>query len=335
MAVSVKRIFKRVLLSILLLLLTVTAAGLYLNRIAIQDTFAANSFEASREILDIKESIGLNDVGERIFLATEPAINDRDTFNQICQMTTHSEGGSLLGCYVNGNIHLFRIDDERLEGIMEVTAAHEMLHAAFDRMSTREAEAFQKRVTEYYREIRSENPALVERMSVYKGLSYVRFANELHSVLATEMSELPEWLEHHYSQWFDDRQKVVELFDSYSVFFSKLQAEGADILEKLTALSNEIDVAIDAYSAEVRDFNVQWENFKERNDKFEFAKKPDEFYDIRDSLNEWRIDLESKSRSIENMINKHESLRKELEDLNHVSSDLRHSMDSSLLQSRP
>ena len=36
---------------------------------------------------------------------------------------------AVLGCYANREISIFNVTDQRLDGIREVTAAHEMLHA--------------------------------------------------------------------------------------------------------------------------------------------------------------------------------------------------------------
>ena len=45
----------------------------------------------------------------------------------------------MLGCYIlNKGIYVYDITDDRLAGVRQVTTAHEMLHAAYDRLSVKE-----------------------------------------------------------------------------------------------------------------------------------------------------------------------------------------------------
>lgn len=314
-------------------MLFVVSAGLLvaINKQTIQDAVAAHSFEASEQIQEIKTSLNLTPTGQRIFGATAPAIEDRQVFNDTCRKSTHSDEGSLLGCYYDGQMHLFDIADERLSGIMEVTAAHELLHAAYARMSLRETESFQKRVTEFYRGYIKEDQTFEKRMAVYSGLSAARFANELHSVLGTEVRELPEWLENHYKTWFKNRATIVDFYDSYSEVFTELKQEGQALTDQLTTLNDEIDASIAAYSEQVRLFNSEWRLFKERNEAYEFAANPDDFYQLLDDLNAWRDSLEVERKKLEVRISEYEELRLKLEELNHVSNTLRQSMDSAIL----
>src|SRR5699024_3493237 len=119
----------------------------------------------------------------------------------------------LLGCYTNGRIHLFDIDDARVDSVVEATAAHELLHAAYERFTQREREALAKRLIDLYEERSEHEPKFAERMSVYDHLSTAEFANELHSIFATELTELPDWLEEHYATWFRDRQQIVQYYE--------------------------------------------------------------------------------------------------------------------------
>ena len=43
----------------------------------------------------------------------------------------------ILGCYTGQDkLYVFNVDDQRIPDVEEVTAAHEMLHVAYDRMSS-------------------------------------------------------------------------------------------------------------------------------------------------------------------------------------------------------
>lgn len=331
MTVTVAQVFKRIFWSVFLIAVLILSTVLFLNRQAIEDSITAYSFAPSSEVIEIKHNLDLTKAGETLFLATEPEIEDREAFNENCQTSTHSGIGALLGCYAEGRMHLFNIADERLAGIIEVTAAHELLHASYDRMSHRETEALQKRLIQLYEEKIVNSPELEERMSVYAHLSVARLANEIHSVLATEVRYLPDWLEKHYENIFNDRGSIVDFYDSSSGIFDELQTEGLHLVEKLEALTDEIDAVIDIYTQEVLQYNREWEIFRSKNEAFEYSKNPDEFYKKRNELDAWREDLERQRNEIQNSIDLHDSLRSQIEELNHVSLDLFKSMDSAIL----
>ena len=48
---------------------------------------------------------------------------------------TEERTTAILGCYYQRHIYLFDINNKELDGTLDVTAAHEMLHAAYDRLN--------------------------------------------------------------------------------------------------------------------------------------------------------------------------------------------------------
>ncbi len=74
----------------------------------------------------------MNDTGEKLFYVHDPQLLSSQAFNEQCPA---AEKSIVLGCYDGVGIYIFDVQDERLAGVEEVTAAHEMLHAAYDRLS--------------------------------------------------------------------------------------------------------------------------------------------------------------------------------------------------------
>jgi uncharacterized protein YukE len=136
-------------------------------------------------------------------------------------------------------IYVFDVDDDRLEGVEQVTAAHEMLHAVYDRLSDSEKEEIDMLVLEYFNN--SGDERLKKSIESYKRRDPSVVPNELHSILATEIRELPQELEIHYSKYFVDRLSVVTLSEAYESEFTKLEDQIEEYDTQLARLSANIE----------------------------------------------------------------------------------------------
>lgn len=330
MGATFRRISINVLTIVVVLVLALAGYWVYDNRQHIQDYFDANDFTPTQRMSETLSLLQLTPAGDRIFRATHPTVEGRDVFNDSCQRADVGDEGHLLGCYTNGRIHLFEVNDERLAGVVEVTAAHELLHAVYERMPIRDQEALAKRLTLHYREVSSLDADFVERMSVYSHLSPARFANELHSVYATEVRELPEWLEEHYRAWFANRIAVVDLFDAYHALFLQVRQDIEVLEEELTGLIDWIERESGRYADAVDMFNADWDVFTARNENYEFSANPEEFYHLRDQFDHRREILDEWRVNIEREISEYDRIVSELEDLGKLTMDLNHHLDSSL-----
>jgi hypothetical protein len=113
------------------------AAWASANSQRIDDQFVVWNFTPSAAIKTYATRSTMTDEGRFLFYASTPVIAQESRFDKIC--ADHQEDVGILGCYVPGDreIFLYDVTDARLDGIEEVVAAHEMLHAAWDRMSAR------------------------------------------------------------------------------------------------------------------------------------------------------------------------------------------------------
>ena len=335
MAASAKKITSRVLTCLLLLVLLAGGTAAYLHRQQINDHFAAQRFEPSAQIVSLTDDLQLTEAGHRIFWASAPTLDASQNFNQQCANVDHSEDGHILGCFTGGRIHLFEIKDERLNGIVEVTAAHELLHATFSRLGDGDRDVLVRKLNALYDELAPEDPELEERMSVYSGLSKTAFANELHSVLGTEQRELPDWLEQHYAEWFTDRGVILDYFDSYHTVFTQLKQRATELETEMAALRSDVEARSAAYDAAVEQFNNEWANFVARNDAFEFSNDPDEFYRLRDDFYSRRDTLGETMRGLNADIDRYEEMRTELLQLSELNHELEQQLDSALAPPAP
>ncbi|MEI6237405.1 MAG: hypothetical protein WCP03_02285, partial [Candidatus Saccharibacteria bacterium] len=147
------------------------------------------------------------------------------TFGDKCKQ---SEQTIVLGCYNGLNIYLFKVDDSQLDGVEQVTAAHEMLHAAYNRLSTSERKRVDEMVQLAFKRI--SDPRITTLADSYQKQEPGSVPNELHSIMATEVKDIGPELEAYYSRYFDDSSKVVAYANGYQKVFDdiNLQVEKYD-----------------------------------------------------------------------------------------------------------
>lgn len=324
---------RRIAWSIALILTVLLALVACNQQQNIRDYFDARSFTPSTEILEVIDRIDLTPTGERIFLATHPEVQRSDVFNQHCRRADHAHSGHLLGCYTEGSIHLYAVTDERLSTVVEVTAVHELLHAAYARLSQRDRENLAKQLTKYYEERIVTDPELEERMAVYAHLSASQFANELHSIFATEVEDLPDWLERHYARWLNDRATIITLFYEYREVFEAVEQEAAELKTELDEMYTAIEEDSAAYTRAVEAFNEDWQVFVARNQAYEFSGNAELFNRLKADFDGRRQQLDAWKLSLQDSIARYEELRMRLEGLGELSTELNRQIDSRIVTS--
>lgn len=214
-------------------------------RYKITDWWRLRNYEPSASVEGLATQAQLTDEARDYFYASYPELDDKETFNNNCPFPERS---FVLGCYDGDRIYVLDVTLPELEAAEPVTAAHETLHAAWQRMDPGEKRHIGALLREEYQ--RSNDQHLKEVIDNYKQAGddeEATITNELHSILPTELRELPPELEEHYRQYFKDRGKVVDLFDSYEAVFAANEAE----LERLKTEIDESYKALVAESAEL------------------------------------------------------------------------------------
>jgi len=262
----------------------------------IADQVAVWQFEPSSEITGYVDRSTMTDKGEFLFYASSPRINAQDEFDSIC--SSGEEGVGTLGCYLpdSGAIHLYDITDERLDGMEEVIASHEMLHAAWARMGADEKNAISPLLEEQATAMASD-AAFVERMDFYARSEPGERLNELHSILGTEVAQLDPRLEKHYADLFDDRQQLVALFTASNQVFVDLENQATALVAELEALGDGIEADYASYTAGFDQLDADVDSFNARADAGDFSSQR-QFNRERDALVQRQADLDALYESI-------------------------------------
>lgn len=244
-------------------LFVVAAISIFFNRQLILDQLSVWSYEPSSEMTTITQRVSMTDSGQFVFYATRPEIKNQASFNEACPR--QEAGSPILGCYTTEDrIYIYNLTNQQLDGMKEVTAAHEMLHAVWHRTTGAEKEELTTALKDAY--AKTNNADLTERMDYYKRTEPGEFVNELHSILGTEVATLGEPLESYYAQFFN-RAAVLKLHDQYNTIYTGLYNRADTLYLQMEALSTSIsqrsenyNVAATQLSADIDAFNSRVDN---------------------------------------------------------------------------
>ena len=266
------------------------ALAILANHQAVYDWIRLQGYNAPSDIAMLASDDKLTTSAKRIFYVNHPLLQSKSAFANSCP--NGDKETAVLGCYIpiQRGIYVLHVTDVRLAGIEQVTAAHEMLHAAYDRLNDKDKRQLDSWLTDYYQHSLTD-PVIIDQMNSYKKSEPNDLLNEMHSIFGTEVTNLPSNLENYYKRYFSDRQKVTGYYTTYEAEFSsrinqikqddtqlaglkmQIQADESDLKTKqaqlnvqqaqldaarrsgnLTAYNNGVpayNTLVDAYNAEV------------------------------------------------------------------------------------
>lgn len=248
---------------VLVVVLVTGAAWVIVNRQAVIDWARLVTYTPNAEVKALADNTQLEQRARDLFYASDPQVQDSAPFNASC---SSNEQTIVLGCYKAQRIYLFNIKDERFNGIKEVTAAHEMLHAAYERMdetTRRKVDAMLQPLVENMKD-----PRLLELVELYNRTEPGELYNEMHSILGTEAAELTPELETYYKQYFKDRSVVVRYAGQYQAIFTESKNKIEEYDRQLSDLKPQIDQnngTLQRMQGELESQNNQLNQYRSRN----------------------------------------------------------------------
>ncbi len=301
----------------------IIASGVWIvtNQQRISDQFVVWQFEPSATVEQYVAAAGMSDEGKFLFYASQPTIQENPIFNTTCSNVEENFG--VLGCYFPSqkSIYLFDVTDERLAGIEEVVAAHEMLHAAWDRTSASE-QARLAPLLEAEAERMKDDPEFATTLEFYAKTEPGERSNELHSIIGTEFTTLSPELEEHYAQYFTDRAATVALHEKSNAVFTAQQDASKKLVAELDALRANIDTDYASYNSGYDALNSDIDSFNARADNGDFRSVAQfnneraELLDRQTSLNALYSTIETNAATYEDMVKQLEALNATISDLN-------------------
>ncbi len=303
------------------------AAALLLNRQFIIDQITVWQYKPTTEVATIATTASFSDNGKFVYYASQPSIESTQLFNDACGRTEQTT--AVLGCYSADRIYIYNITNEKLAGIKEVTAAHEMLHAAYQRLSDADTKSVNALLEVEYEKLKNDQK-FAERMAFYARSEPGERENELHSIIGTEIASISPALETYYKRYFTDRQKTVALYTGYSAVFKQINERSTELSNSLKTLATKIEAATNRYNTSVKSLNQDIAAFNAKASASGGFSSQSEFRAEQSALTGRAASLDADRAAIAADLATYRAQRAELESISAESAALNQSIDSSL-----
>lgn len=232
--------FSRTILYLIVVVWLLILGWAVMHRNQIWDWWLLRNYQAPADISAIASQDTMTAYGEHMFYINHPDLQDKGPFSSSCP-NNGGEQTIVLGCYhsLQSGIDVLKVSDVRLDGVEQVTAAHEMLHAAYDRLSSADRNSVDAMLEDYYNhDLHDQRIKTV--IAAYKKSEPNDVVNEMHSVFGTEVSNLPAPLETYYKRYFTNRQQVAAFAAQYQAEFTSRQTTIAEDDARLSSLKSQI-----------------------------------------------------------------------------------------------
>ena len=279
---------------VILLVLVAIATIIVLNRAWIYDWFRGITYQPNAEMAGIRGKLNLTGRGEFLFNATQPELNEADAFNANCRQDESEV--AVLGCYTAGNIYVYNITDVKLDGIRELTAAHELLHAVWARMGSKERENLRPILQQVYQNNLS---VLKDDIETYTDDERVE---EIFVRAGTEIKKLPDTLEKYYAEIFDDQDAIVDFYESYIAVFREIKMKMEGLASEIEVLRDSVNAKMAEYENKVNQLEMDITRFNSCAETAGCFATEAEFYVQRNTLVARENELNLLNDEINNMI---------------------------------
>lgn len=291
---------KQIIASVIAFAIGWAAAGFVLAHLRnLNDWMILRNFAPSAEIAKIPAATGMSKTGEKLFFVAQPEIVNAAKFQEACPSYERSV---VLGCYLPANqkIFLFNVKDSRITEVKSVTAAHEMLHVAFARLSQGEKNRVSELIRDFYATIDDED--LRKRMKLYEENEPGLEIEELFCILGTEFSDLNSELENFYAKYFSEREKVVALNNSYKKVFAELTSKRENLANELAKQESAIKFELRNYRSGIANLEAAIADFNACAAEIDCFASESDFYLAREKLIGRRDFLDDQRESVKQKI---------------------------------
>lgn len=296
----------------IILVLAILTGWVLLNQQLLHDQMSILRYKPSSQMLAIRNKLDLTPDGEFYFNASQPQLDNAQNFNQNCRQQRETNN-PILGCYVNNRMYVFNITNQELDGIKETTAAHEMLHAVYQRLSAKERTLLNKQIDAAYHNLK--DATLKKRVAYYEKTEPGEKYNELHSILGSEYDNIGPALEAYYQKYFRNRHELLRYHNQYETVFRRITSQMTSLSDDINSSTKNINDQLKAYNMQsaqlegnIKTFNARSQHKGNFVSQAEFQSerqglllRQTELLNVRNSINE-QIKNENQKRDQYNQL---------------------------------
>ncbi len=241
---------------LLLVLIWLSIAGLLaVNRQSISDWWRLRGYQPPAAVAQLASQDTMNDYTRHLFYLNRPQL--LPTVSGFRKYCPENEDTIVLGCYHSGQngIFIYNVQDPALAGVQEVTAAHEVLHSVYARLSTNDRNYVDGLLENYYNHGLHDSQVEAE-VKIYQQTEPHDVMDEMNSTFGTEIANLPAPLEAYYKRFFTDREVIVAYEQKYQAVFTSRQAAVSKDDQQLKSMKQHIDAEQTALESQLVRINT-------------------------------------------------------------------------------
>jgi len=241
-----------------ILVIWLVAVSLFLaNLQSITDWWRLRGYVPPAAIVNLANEDTMTSYTRHLFYLNRPKLLPTVTsFRTYCPEDAHT---IVLGCYhpnQNG-IFIYAVTDPTLAGVQQVTAAHEVLHAVYARLSGSARKALDKELLNYDKHGLT-NPLVQAEIKLYQKTEPGSVMDEMSCTFGTEIANLPAPLEAYYVQYFTNRAAIVTYEQKYQAAFSTRQtiiaqddAQLANVKAQINSVEAQLQSSLSALNTQL------------------------------------------------------------------------------------
>ncbi len=221
-------------------LVLLLAAVLVVYRQPIIDWWRLRDYQPPAAISQLADQDTMTPYARHLFYLNKPELlSTVSSFRHNCP---ENEDAIVLGCYHpnQAGIYIYDVKAADLQGVSQVTAAHEDLHAVYERLSDQDRRRVDGLLEDYYKNGLTDQ-RVKDEIKLYQKNEPKAVVNEMHSVFGTEVGDLPPALENYYKQYFSNRAAIVAFSQRYEQAFTARQSQISRDDQQLTAMKQQIN----------------------------------------------------------------------------------------------
>lgn len=266
----------------LLLVILLVLIGVFINkRQTFGDWLRLRGYNPPSAIVQLANEDTMNAYTRHLFYLNRPQLlSTVVSFRHDCP---ENEDVVVLGCYHTGQngIFIYNVPDPTLAGVQEVTAAHEVLHSVYARLSSTQRKTLDSELESFYQHGLNDSQ-VADEVKLYQQTEPTAVYDEMSCTFGTEVANLPADLNAYYAKYFNNRMAIVDYEQGYqgqlvsrqntinqddSTLSSMLKQINSDqaqinaiqasLNSQQTALASEATTNVSAYNAAVPTYNQQ------------------------------------------------------------------------------
>ena len=220
------------------LIVVVLAATGFVEAQNIEDWWSLQGYTPSAAIQTLAKDDTMTPKAQHLLYVANATVDSRKVFNAHC--ANKGDDTIVLGCYTggtNGTIYIYNVTDPQLNGIQQVTAAHEMLHVVYARLGSNKT-AVDNLISAQMKQIT--DPRIIQLEKIYNTTEPGELMDEMFSVLGTQIGSLSPGLNAVYNEYFANRQVLVGYTNDYVNLFEQNNTEIQTLDGQLATLNTTI-----------------------------------------------------------------------------------------------